>query len=122
MTICCPKCASSEGRRIETIYAESKTPPRGNDAVNDELTRQSAPPARRHPIFWIAFASVLFIAAIASLTSEATTTLALFLCAGVVVWMAREADRYNHLELPRLLDYWHHAFICARCGEVFVPA
>jgi hypothetical protein len=122
MTICCPKCASSEGRRIEAIYQECKTSQQHTEPHNAVLTRQTAPPQRKHPIFWIAFASVLSVAAIASVTIRASTTIALLLCTILTLWKAREADRYNQLELPRLLDYWHHALICARCGEVFVPA
>ena len=121
-TVCCPKCASSESRRLEAIYAERRAESAGNSPPNTGLTRQFAPPERKHPIFWIALASVLSVAAIASVATRISTTVALALCVSVVVWKAREADRYNQLELPRLLDYWHHAFICQRCGEIFVPA
>jgi len=122
MSICCPKCASSEGRRIEAIYAECKTPTDEHDPVNAELSRQSAPPVRKHPIYWVAFASVLSIAALASFTWRESVAVTLLLSTGLVVLKARDADRYNQFELPRLLDYWHHAVICGCCGEVFVPA
>jgi hypothetical protein len=122
MTTCCPKCASNDARRIERIYTELKTPDREHSPVSSELSRQSAPPSRRHPIFWVALACVLSVAAIAGAASRGSTTAALILCAALAVWMARDADRYNHVDLPRLLDYWHHAFICVRCGEVYVSA
>lgn len=122
MTICCPKCASSEGRSIEAIYCECKTPDSAQRAINAHLSRQSEPPGPRHPVYWVAFASLLTIAAVASVPYSASTSLSLFLCVGLCAWMAREADRYNVDEFPRLVEYWHRAFVCERCGAVFVPA
>lgn len=118
MTICCPKCASSEGRSIEAIY---KTPERDRPAIAPELARQSQPPEARHPWFWLAL-TITFAAATVSRYSWTSSTAALALCTTLSGAMTRDALMYNRVYLPRLLEYWHRSFVCTRCGEVFVPA
>jgi hypothetical protein len=122
MTICCPKCASRDGRRIEVIYHEHRSSKKEQTAFTRALSRQSWPPERRHPVYWLGLAWLLLTGAIASAVSRPSTSIALIVCIAVCAWVAREADHYNHVDLPRLLDYWHRAIICAKCGEVFVPA
>lgn len=118
MTICCPKCASSEGRSIEAIY---RTPEKERPAIAPALARQSEPPEARHPGFWLAL-TIAFALITVTRFSWSSATAALALCALLSGAMARETLKYNRLYLPRLLDYWHRSFICTRCGEVFVPA
>jgi hypothetical protein len=122
VTICCPKCTSSEGRRIEVVYSERKAPRNEHAAFSRALSRQSTPPERRHPVYWLALAWLLLTAAIASAASMPSMSIALVLSIVLCAWVARDADHYNHVDLPRLLDYWHRAVICEKCGEVFVPA
>jgi hypothetical protein len=119
--ICCPKCASGEGRSIEAIYCECRTPERERAPIPAELSRQSAPPERRHPAFWLSMAIVFAVLTAVMLPSSGSTTGALSACAMLSGWMSREATNYNRSDLPRLLEYWHRSFICTRCGEVFVP-
>jgi len=121
VTISCPKCASSEGKSIEAIYCECRTPQNAQRAITAELSRQSAPPGRRHPAWWMIIAAMFLIAAGFSGIARDSTTLALLTCAALSALMAHDADKYNELDLPRLLEYWHRAFMCERCGEVFVP-
>ena len=120
MTITCPKCASSEGRSIEEIYCECRTPEQECAAVPAGLKRQAAPPARRHPVLWLSM-TMLFAMFTVTTFSSISTTIALVACASLSAWMAREATEYNRSDLPRLLEYWHRSFMCKRCGEVFVP-
>ena len=119
--ICCPKCASPEGRSIEAIYCECKTPEKERPPIPEELSRQSAPPARRHPMFWLSLGIVFAILTVVTLPASASTTSALSTCAMLSAFMSRQAMNYNRADLPRLLEYWHRSFICTRCGEVFVP-
>jgi hypothetical protein len=63
--------------------------------------------------------TIVFV--ILSVDTRGQTTIALITCALLSAWMARDALRYNRADLPRLTEYWHHAFMCTRCGEVFVP-
>jgi len=117
VTICCPKCASSEGRSIESIY---KTPENERPAIAAGFSRQSEPPEARHPGFWLALTVAFAMATLASF-SFGSTTAALAVCAALSAAMTREATTYNRRYLPQLLEYWHRAVICTTCGEVFVP-
>ena len=120
MNICCPKCASSDGRSVEAIYCECETSS-GTFRRIRAASRHFAPPEARHPRFWLSM-SIAFTALTAWSAFSATSTLAaLGACALLSGWMAYDASRYNRSDLPRLLDYWHHAFMCSRCGEVYVP-
>jgi hypothetical protein len=121
VTISCPKCASRDGRSIEAIYCEYKTPTQSQQTITAELSQRSAPPGRRHPVYWIALACFLSVTAIAVARYSAPTSSALLISVAMCVWMARDADRYNVFDFPRLAEYWHRAFMCERCGEVFVP-
>ena len=121
VTICCPKCASSEGRSVEALYTESKTPDKEQSSIGADLSRQTAPPERRHPAFWISLTILFTILSAITLKSLSQTAAALTACAILSGWMAHEAIEYNRADLPRLLDYWHHSIMCARCGQVFVP-
>jgi hypothetical protein len=121
MNICCPKCASSDGKSIEAIYCECRTPGRERPEISEDLSRQSAPPLPRRPVLWLSLSIVFAAMVIAAFSSSIPTATAFAACAALSAWMAREAVAYNRSDLPRLLEYWHRSFICTRCGEVFVP-
>lgn len=122
VTICCPKCASSNGRSIEAVYCECKDPQRENVAIASGLSRQSAPPERRHSGWWLALTGLFIVLTIVTVRSWSVSTTALGACAILSAIMARDAIQYNRCDLPRLLEYWRRSFICTTCGEVFVPA
>ena len=86
------------------------------------LSRQSAPPDRRHTSFWLVL-TLFFtaISAVALFTGE-ESSIAFAACTMLSGRMSRDSMRYNRADFPRLLDYWHRSFICMRCGEVYVPA
>ena len=120
VNICCPKCASSDGRSVEAIYCECNAPQRRFRRIR-AMSRHFAPPEPKHPKFWLSM-SIVFAALTGWSTFAASSAAtALGACALLSGWMAYEASRYNRADLPRLLDYWHHAFMCSRCGEVYVP-
>lgn len=122
MNISCPKCASSDGRSIESIYCECSENEDAGRADAAVLLRESAPPGRRHPHWWLAIALVFAASAGVTVSTAGATTAALLACAGLSGWMARDAINYNRLILPRLLEYWHRSFMCSRCGQVFLIA
>jgi hypothetical protein len=67
--------------------------------------------------------STIFVfLSIGTVPQDGSAAVALSACAILSGWMARDASRYNAADFPRLLDYWHHALMCSRCGAVFVPA
>lgn len=119
MTICCPKCASSDGRSVESIYCECSANEKKSAAV---LLRQAAPPGPRHPQWWFALAVAFTASAAVTIPNADTTTVALLIGAALSGLMARDAVVYNRSILPRLLEYWHRSFMCTRCGQVFLTA
>lgn len=121
VTISCPKCASREGKSIEEMYIERTTPDHEHAPLPAELARQASPPIRRHPFWWLAASVTFFVLASITLEAPGSVTVALATCGALSAWMERDANRYNELYLPRLTEYWHRAFICERCGEIFVP-
>jgi hypothetical protein len=119
--ICCPKCASGQGRSIEAVYCECSDVEKRHASEIARLAAQSAPPDRRHPRFWLLLTGAFLVLSVSGLLSLHEGAAPLALCAGLSGWMSHEALRYNRADLPRLLEYWHRSFICMQCGEVYVP-
>ena len=122
MTISCPKCASRDGRSVESIYCQCTSAQESTSLTTIRLSRKAAPPSPRHPLAWQVLAAVFAIAGLSALRSDVAASAAFTTCAILSGWMARDALRYNNADLPRLLDYWHHSLMCTRCGEMFIPA
>ena len=122
MTVTCPKCASCEARSIEAIYCECASQGATVAPGLIRFFRQAAPPDRRHPLFWMALTALFTVLVVSGLPSLNGSSGALAACGLLSAWMAREAVRYNRVDLPKLAEYWRRSFICTRCGEVYVPA
>jgi hypothetical protein len=122
VTAICPKCASKEGRSVEAIYCECRTPQEPRPAGIDEMLRQSSPPEPQHTYLWMIVCVLSAILCMTSATFRDATPIAFGACAVLSATMTHQAFRYNRNDFPLVLDHWHKSYMCTRCGEVYVPA
>jgi len=146
MSYSCPKCASSEVRKLSLVYNE------GLSTINSQsfsagsmagsgggmgwgtastatvgrqqsaLSKQAAPPPRKAWLFWGFVAGLFGLMGVSSLAHPGISTL---VCLGIAAWSVRQflsARAYNATVHPDLLQRWERSFLCNRCGEMFVPA
>ena len=85
------------------------------------LTLTGIGAAKAGPAVILSFAIAGLICAFAAGCASRSAA-ALAMCGLLSACMAREAIRYNRVDLPKLEEYWRRSFICMRCGEVFVPS
>jgi len=142
INIGCPKCGSAEARRLSLIYQEglsiintsSSTVGSGfggggaafgsasthtTGRQQTALSKQAAPPAKKHTILWSMAAAVFGIGALGNLSSPGLGTLIAIGIAAVAVRFALQAKKYNADVHPGLHQRWTQSFMCNRCGEVF---
>ena len=145
MNLACPKCTSAEVRKLSMIYNEglsiintvssgtavgyggggtafgshsSHTTGRQQTA----LSRQAAPPEKKHWILWSSAAAISGLIALGGIAHPSFWTLVF---AGLAVWSVKKAisgKAYNADVHPGLMNRWEQSFMCNRCGETFVPA
>ena len=146
MNLACPKCASTEVRKLSMIYNEglsiinTQTTSFGSGVTSGGgmafgsssgattgqqqtmLSKQAAPPSKKHWILWTGFAAFCGLVGISGLTHPGVGNL---VGIGLAVMGARFAiagKKYNEEVHPGLFQRWEQSFMCNRCGERFVPA
>lgn len=138
----CPKCASAEVRRLSLIYQEGLSTINTNSSTvgggfggggaafgsasthttgrqQTALSRQAAPPAKKHTIAWGTLGVVCGFVGLGSLSSPGLGTLIWIALAVVAARFALQAKKYNAEVYPGLHQRWEQSFMCNRCGEVF---
>jgi hypothetical protein len=131
----CPRCGSSVARRLSLIYREAtafaphahglgdgigspaETPVQR--ARRTQLSRQVAPPARKHDLLWSFAAVIAGVIGFATATMPDARTIVAFGILGLALFSAVQARRYNRDTFPRLHTQWAHSLMCQRCGNVF---
>ncbi len=146
MELGCPKCSSPEVRKLSLIYNEGlsiiNTVSTGTSGAvgsgggmafgshsshttgrqQTALSKQAAPPDKKHWILWSMAAAMCGFVALGGLTHPGFGTLAAIGLAVLSVRFALKGKEYNAEVLPGLLQRWEQRFMCNRCGERFVPA
>ena len=146
MDLACPKCSATEVRKLSLIYNEGlsliNTVSHGTGAAvgsgggmafgshsshttgrqQTALSKQAAPPEKRHWILWSCCAAVCGLVALSGLSHPGFGTLVGIGLTVVSVRFALKGKEYNAQVLPGLLQRWDQSFMCNRCGESFVPA
>jgi hypothetical protein len=145
MTLACPKCTSAEVRKLSLIYNEGlsiiNTVSSGSGTAfgagggvavashtshttghqQTALSKQAAPPQKKHWILWSAAAAMTGFYAVGSLAHPG---LGLLVAIGLTVLAVRYAlagKQFNEFQYPGLMQRWQESFMCNRCGERFVP-
>ena len=146
MDLACPKCSTTEVRKLSLIYNEGlsiiNTVSHGTGAAvgsgggmafgshsshttgrqQTGLSKQAAPPEKKHWILWSSCAVVCGFIALSGLSHPGFGTLVAIGLAVLSVRFALKGKEYNAQVLPGLLQQWDRSFMCNRCGEKFVPA
>jgi hypothetical protein len=145
MNLACPKCTSQEVRKLSLIHNEGlsiintqsqtvafgggafggvgSTAAAGTSTVGRQqtaLSKQAAPPAKKHWILWATLAGFFALFTMGGLTRPSFGTLFTLIIAGLGVRFALQARKYNAEIHPSLQQQWERSFMCNRCGEVFV--
>jgi ribosomal protein L37AE/L43A len=130
----CPKCGSSEARRLSLIFrdavslaSESLAPTRATGTsltsstpqLNPQLSRQAAPPSRKHDKLWIVAAVAAAIIATVTAWNPDVRTVASAAVVAVAVYFGIRSRRYNRDVFPRLHAQWEQSVMCGRCGNVY---
>lgn len=144
MELACPKCASTEVRRLALIYNEglsiinAQTVGAGSGMGSGgvgfgthsahtvgrqqtALSKMAAPPDKKHWVMWSVLAVPFGLGGLSGLSSPGMATLLALGIAGAAVWFAIKGRRYNRDEHPSLMQRWEQSFMCNRCGDTFVP-
>lgn len=146
MNLACPKCTSAEVRKLSMIYSEglstisamstgsssgfssSGSVGFGTHTTHTSgrqqtaLSKQAAPPEKKHWILWSSAAAISGLIALGGLSHPSFWTLVF---AGLTVLSVKNAisgKAYNAEVLPGLMQRWEKSFMCNRCGETFQPA
>jgi hypothetical protein len=146
MSIACPKCTSTEVRKLSLIYNEglsiintqttsfgSGVSSGGGMAFGSSsgsttghqqtmLSKQAAPPSKKHWILWSCFAVFCGMMGLSGLSHPGIGNLFGIGLAVLGVRFALAGKKYNAEVLPGLFQRWEQSFMCNRCGERFVPA
>jgi ribosomal protein S27AE len=129
----CPKCGSSDGRRLSLIYEAAVSPPDG--ALSEQasahgagarrvptpphLSKQAAPPSRKHDALWsVAALAAMIISVGTAQNPDARTAIASAIVAGAIYFAIR-SRRFNRDVFPRLHTQWERSVMCPRCGTVY---
>ena len=142
MSLECPKCTSTEVRRLSLIYQE------GLSTINTQsttvgsaiggggigfatastgttghqqtaLSKQAAPPAKKHWILWSSAAAIVALPTLGTLLHPGFGTLVGLGLVALSVRMALSGRKYNAEVHPGVLHRWEQSFMCNRCGDVF---
>ena len=128
----CPKCGSGDVRLLSWIH-QAATAPRGwavgaNSAPQPRdgrtptpphLSRQAAPPSRKHDALWSVAAVVAAVIAVGTIDKpDVRTTLATAVVV-VALHFTIRSRRFNRDVFPRLHAQWERSVVCGRCGRVY---
>ena len=145
MELACPKCTSGEVRKLAMIYNEGLSiintqtvgsgvgVGRGGMAFGGgsatttgrqqtALSKQAAPPSKKHAILWSGLAVIMGIWTFTSFFPISFGSFLLLGLTALAVRFALKAFQFNREEYPGMYARWEQSFMCNRCGEVFVPA
>jgi hypothetical protein len=146
MTLACPKCTSAEVRKLSLIYNEGlsiiNTVSQGSGMAvgsgggmafgshsshttgrqQTALSKQAAPPNKRHWILWSSSAAIFGLITLGGLSHPSVGTFFTLGITALSVHFALAGKKYNAEVHPGLLARWEQSFMCNRCGEKFVPA
>ena len=145
MTLACPKCSTTEVRKLSLIYNEglstihtqstsfgsgvsrggmgfgsASTSTHGQQQT--ALSKQAAPPKKKPWLLWGSLAAISGLIALSGLSHPG---FGVVLAIGVTVAAVRFALKgreYNAQVHPGLYQKWEQSFMCNRCGEQFVAA
>jgi hypothetical protein len=146
MDLACPKCASSEVRKLSLIYNEglstintqsmsagsafgsgggmafgtSSTSTTGRQQT--ALSKEAAPPAKKLWPLWAALGGILALMGIGGLRHSVFEGALYIGMAAYSIQRALRGREFNTAVLPGLLAKWNASFLCNRCGEKFVAA
>jgi len=141
--LACAKCGSAEVRRLSLIYQEGlaiintssqtsgaafgsgggasfgSASTRTTGTQQTALSKQAAPPAKKHTILWGALAAFLGFLALGGLSDFSVSVLFFAGLAVLAGRMSLKAKAYNATTFPELYARWERSFMCNRCGETF---
>ena len=131
----CPRCGSSAARRLSLIYREATSLVPRHDGLDDgvsspaetpvqrarrtQLSRQVAPPTRKHDLLWSIAAVSAGVIGLGTATTPDALTIVAFGILAFALFSAVRARRYNRDTFPRLHAQWERSLMCQRCGNVF---
>ena len=142
-SLACTKCGSAEVRRLSLIYQEGlaiinttsqssgaafggggasfgSASTRTTGTQQTALSKQAAPPAKKHTILWAILAAFLGFLALGGLSDFSVSVLIFAGLAALAGRMSLKAKAYNASAFPELHARWERSFMCNRCGETFV--
>ena len=143
--LACTKCGSAEVRRLSLIYSEGLAIINTNSQTSGAafggggasfgsasthtsgtqqtaLSKQAAPPRKKHTILWGILAGFLGVMALSGLSDFSVSVLVFAGLAALAGRMSLKAKAYNAMTFPDLYARWERSFMCNRCGETFVGA
>ena len=131
----CPKCGSREVQWLSVIYQEAVSPPSepvapsaaaGSSLASSEqqrvkaqLSRQAAPPSRKHDRLWIVAAVAAAVIGVGTAANPDARTVASVAVIALAAYFAFRARRYNQDVFPWLHAQWERSVMCGRCGHVY---
>ncbi|HUQ82287.1 MAG TPA: hypothetical protein VM076_14140 [Gemmatimonadaceae bacterium] len=144
--LACTKCGSAEVRRLSLIYQEGlaiintssqtsgaafgsgggasfgSASTRTTGTQQTALSKQAAPPAKKHTILWGMAAGILGMIALSGLSDFSFSVVVFAALAALAGRMSLKAKVYNAATFPELYARWERSFMCNRCGETFTGA
>lgn len=128
----CPKCGSGDVRPLSSIYQETIAPrgtsvgatsatPRleGRTPTAPHLSRQAAPPSRKHDALWSVAAVGAAVIAAGTIEKPDVRTAVAAAIVVLAVHFTMRSRRFNHDVFPRLHAQWERSVVCGRCGKVY---
>jgi hypothetical protein len=139
----CTKCGSTEVRRLSLIYNEGlaiinttsnstgqafgsgggaafgSSSTRTTGTQQTALSKQAAPPKKKHTILWGIAAGVLGFMALGGLSDFSFSVVLFAGLAALAGRMSLKAKEYNATKFPEQYATWERSFMCNRCGQTF---
>ena len=109
MSVSCPKCASTDVRKLSLVHGSEKP----------ALSKLAAPPAKKRWLVWALLSAICGLPAIAQARQPGLGTVMMTGLAAFMAGFALNAWTYNARVHPALLDRWRQSVMCSRCGEMF---
>ena len=146
MNLACPKCTSTEVRKLSLIYNEGlsiiNTVSQGTGVAmgsgggmafgsssshttgrqQTALSKQASPPDKKHWILWTSAALFSGMMGLSGLSHPGVGNLFFLGLAVLAGRFALQGKAYNAEVHPGLMQRWEQSWMCNRCGEKFVGA
>jgi hypothetical protein len=136
--VVCPKCTSRDVHQLSRLHHDGR--PSGPDGVpaeaanvgdgdpvgNNVITAAPnlpalAPPRRRDQRAWAVLSAGCALAAAVLVAGGWPGAVVLACAAAASAWQAHETRAFNSRAWPALQAVWERSYVCARCGEIFLP-